>query len=123
MSNFQRIEKLWILIFENNFVEHTPTTASEFHNFYNRLFIMKTKNPHLERNQHPLSKFVWSNESTVIKYAINYSKQFVYTSSQVKYALNLFVTLLEEFLSFVKTSTNFFVIPFLGMTLEHEREK
>ena len=35
-----------------------------------------TKNPHLERNQHPLSKFVWSNESTVIKYAINYSKLF-----------------------------------------------
>ena len=113
-----------IFDFLKNFVEHTSTTASGFYNLYNRLFIMKTtKNPHLERNQHPLSKFVWSNESTVIKYAINYSKQFVYISSQVKYALNLFVTLLEEFLSFVKTSTNFFVIPFLGMTPEHEREK
>ena len=28
---------------------------------------MKTiKNPHLEQNQHPLSKFAWSNESTML---------------------------------------------------------
>ena len=38
-------------------------------------------------------------------------------------SLNLFVTLLEEFLSFVKTCTHFFVVPFLGMTPEYEREK
>ena len=25
-----------------------------------------TKNSHLERNQNPLSKFVWSNESTML---------------------------------------------------------
>ena len=35
----------------------------------------------------------------------------------------MFVTLLEEFLSFLKTSTNFFVIPFLDMTPEYELEK
>ena len=38
-------------------------------------------------------------------------------------SLNLFVTLLEEFLSFVKTCTHFFVVPFFGMTPEYEREK
>ena len=38
-------------------------------------------------------------------------------------SLNLFVTLLEEFLSFVKTYTHFFVISFLGMTAEYELEK
>ena len=42
-------------------------TASEFYNLHNRLFIMKrTKNPHPERNQHPLSKFVWPSESTML---------------------------------------------------------
>ena len=38
-------------------------------------------------------------------------------------SLNLLVTLLEEFLSFAKAFTNFFVIPFLGMTPEYECDK
>ena len=50
-----------------NFVEHNSMTAFGFYNLHNRLFIMKTtKNPHIERNQHPLAKFMWSNESTML---------------------------------------------------------
>ena len=50
-----------------NFVEHNSMTASGFYNLHNRLFIMKTtKNPHIERNQHPLAKFMWSNESPML---------------------------------------------------------
>ena len=42
-------------------------TAFGFYNLHNRLFIMKTtKNPHNEQNQHPLAKFMWSNESTML---------------------------------------------------------
>ena len=88
-----------------------------------------TKNPHLERNQHPLSKLVWSNESIVINtllIAANCSLLHLFRSEEsfiLFYQSKLVVTLREEFLSFVKTSTNFFVIPFLDMTPEYEREK
>ena len=64
----------------------------------------------------------------VIKYAINYGKLFIETSSQVKKVLICFKSKLVFYFTrgislFVKTSTNFFVIPFLGMTPEYEREK